>query len=755
MSDEYISHALLKENKIEKREYQEYLYKKSKDKSSLVALPTGTGKTIVSLLVSLERIDMYPSSKVLFLAPTKPLVEQQAEFYEEFSEIDNNEIIVYTGDTRPEDRENLWNDNSTRIVVATPQVVENDLVSGRINLEDTSYITFDECHRAKGDYSYNYISEKYWKQANNSLVTGLSASPGSDKDEILNVCTNLGLINIEVVTEDMEMLSDYVYETDIEELWLDLDEETLECKNLVQKYYKEILEDLKDMGVLDSARKDLPIYKLSEAQRDVRASISGGGDYSDETAYKALSRLAEAMKVHHALETVETQGINSFKSYISKLEEEYNSSDASKAVKRVMTNNKMIKAKEIAENYDKIHPKKRNLRGIVINKIVNNEQVLVFTQYRDTANDLVNFLNDNDVIDAQKFVGQANKTDDPGMSQSRQKEVIEEFRNGYHDVLIATSVGEEGLDIPQVSSVIFYEPLPSGIRNIQRRGRTGRQSKGEVKIMIGKDTKDENYYYASKQKESNMKDDLKSLKNMKDNLNKILKEEQTDLSEYEQGTEEVVQIVADQRETSSSVIKNLDRKENVKTNVETLNVGDYIVSDRCVIERKSIKDFIDTLTGKDRDIFKQAKEISNSYKNPILLIEGDISKLYSSNIHNNAIHGTISSLAVDFNISIVWTINEQETSNFLTVLAEREQSEENREISIHGKKETKTEKEQQEFIISSIADIGPVTSKKLLNEFGSIVKIVNADIDKLKKVEGIGEQKAQYIYNILRKEYKN
>ena len=98
------------------------------------------------------------------------------------------------------------------------------------------------------------------------------------------------------------------------------------------------------------------------------------------------------------------------------------------------------------------------------------------------------------------------------MSQKEQKKMLDDFRNGMFNVLVATSIGEEGLDIPKVDLVVFYEPIPSAIRSIQRRGRTGRQEKGRVIILMVKGTRDEAYRWVAHHKEKKMHKNLLELR---------------------------------------------------------------------------------------------------------------------------------------------------------------------------------------------------------------------------------------------------
>ena len=148
-------------------------------------------------------------------------------------------------------------------------------------------------------------------------------------------------------------------------------------------------------------------------------------------------------------------------------------------------------------------------------------KIIVFTQFRDSASHIAKNLNKIKGINAKVFVGQA-KREGSGMSQEEQKKMIEEFSLGEMNVLCATSIGEEGLDIPEVNAVIFYEPVPSAIRAIQRAGRTARLMKGKLIILITKKTRDEAYYYISRLKEKKMHSAIDEIKKqlLKKNIDK-------------------------------------------------------------------------------------------------------------------------------------------------------------------------------------------------------------------------------------------
>lgn len=776
----YLSHPLITDETIELREYQEYLSKQATKESSLIVLPTGTGKTIVTLLVTANRIRDNPNKTSLLLAPTKPLVQQHYDDYSEFLDISEDQIIQLTGDIRPDNREEIWNRNPS-MIIATPKVIENDLISDRISLETVSHLTFDECHRAKGEYSYVYIADKYMQQSNEALITGLSASPGDDKETVLQICKNIHVKNIEVMTSDDEMLQKHIHETEIEPKFLDVHDDVLEIRDIMQELYKKRLKELKDRGYIDQARKTTSIGKLQQCRSNIQEAMNKGED----DAYSAMSIWAECMKISRAVTLIESQGTKSFSEYMSRLQEEANSADASRAVERIIKNADVNEAIQIAKNHTEKYKKFEALRSELVRTIVmDNGKALVFTKSRDTVEALVDELSDD--FNVGRLVGQQDKQNSAGMKQSEQKEAIQKFSDGIYDVLISTQVGEEGLDIPQVDCVVFYEPVSKGIETIQRQGRTGRSEKGRVVILIAKNTRDEGMYYRSKSNQKQMKQDMDGLKKIDDLQNEIEEELQKETKQAtldsvvtadsmgetppdedidstvseEQSigldstdSEDQIVILPDSRETNSSIVRNLDMDDDVVIqSPESLDVGDYILSDDCAVERKSADDFHDTITG-NRSLFEQIQNLTNSYAKPILLIEGSQGELYSKNIHENAIRGALASVVVDYGVSIIYSTGENDTGETLKQIAKREQTSKTTEINPHGNKKTKNISEEQLYIVSSIGDIGPSKAKDLLREFGSVKEIFDANIDELTAVAGIGEKTANKIYSIVRESY--
>jgi len=215
---------------------------------------------------------------------------------------------------------------------------------------------------------------------------------------------------------------------------------------------------------------------------------------------------------------------------------------------------------------------------------------------------------------------------------------------------------------------------------------------------------------------------------------------------------DTIEIVADQREMDANIARELSKREEIEIRLETLSVGDYVLSDRVVVERKSVADFVDSLVGGDRSVFEQVGAMARHYSRPVVVVEGE--GLYEQrDVHPNAIRGALSSLAVDFGASVLRTEHEADTTELLAVIAGREQTLSSREVSVHGEKAAKTLSEQQEYVVSSIAEIGPVTARSLLSEFGTIEAIMIASEDELQNADGVGQVTAERMREVIGSEY--
>lgn len=704
---------------IKPRIYQETIFHTCTQNNCLVVLPTGLGKTLIAAMLAIQRLSKYPDSKIILLSPTKPLVEQHMNTF--LNHIEKDNMVVFTGLIPPEKRQELWNKN--QFFFSTPQGLENDILSKKISLDQVSLIIFDEAHRATGDYSYNYIAKNYMQFSKYPKILALTASPGNDLEKINEVCNNLHIEEVEIRSEEDPDVKPYVQETNVNWIKVKLTPQLIEIKNLLNTCYLSKLREVKSLGYLNTLqlnKKD--ILKL---QKQIHAQIHQGN--KDPSIWKSISLLAEAMKVQHAQELLETQGSKSLLSYMNKLIEESKTTKTKATqnlVRDINFRSALIKTKI---NINNEFPKITKLKEILNN--IKDKKAIIFTQFRDTASIIQSSLNYNSKV----FVGQRGET---GLSQKKQIEILNQFKNNEFQILIATSVAEEGLDIPKVDYVIFYEPIPSAIRHIQRRGRTGRNEKGDVIVLLCENTRDEAYRWSAFHKEKKMKSLLSKIK---------ITKPQKKLEDYQKSNEK---IYVDVREKGSSTMKRL-LDLGVDVEIKKLDSADYILSSRIGIEFKTVEDFVNSII--DGRLLTQVKNLKENFPKPLLIIEGS-EDLYSiRKINPASIQGMLSTITIDFNIPILQTKNPRETAELLKTIAKREQ-ESNKDFTFHSKKPL-TMQEQQEYIVSAFPGIGVTLSKPLLSHFSSIKNIVNASEEELKKVDLIGPTKAKNIRKILDTNY--
>ncbi len=756
----YIDHPLIKSDSIEARLYQQVLAADVLKKgNTMIVAPTALGKTIVATLVAADRLDKVKNSKILVLAPSKPLAIQHESTFKEFLTVPCSSI---TGAVKTDERVKRWEES--QIICATPQTVESDLLKGRYSLKDVSLVVFDECHHGVGSYSYVYLASRYVKESKFNLILGLTASPGSDKEKIKEVCDNLYVQNIVVKTEEDYDVRPYFNPVAIDWVRVKMSSELEKIKKHIDKALKVRLKGLKNMGII----RTVSVNKtdILRARGRVQSAIARTVNPKKE-CFQAISILSAVINIQHSQELIETQGVVTFNKYVARLRKK--KTKAAKSLIQDPNFGKAIYLAREAEKHGLEHPKLKKVTDIIKKELGQNGQtklqseryvkdadqksskIMVFTQYRDSL-EMIHQKLEKEGIKSAKFFGQASRDGEKGLTQKEQKEIIKAFKIGEYDVLLSTSVAEEGIDIPAVDLVILYEPVPSEVRMIQRRGRTGRKRSGRVKVLITNGTRDEGYYWASINKERRMKRQLidsEVLEELNSNaIERMENEKRVKVLDPAPKKEELPVVFADTREGNSKVIRHLSEME-IDVKVQAMAVGDYQVSDEVVIERKTAKDFVDSIV--DKRLFKQARSLMEEFKRPLIILEGD--DLYNGMINPNAIRGSIASIALDFGISIIPTRNAQDTAAMIKRIAIREQSGEKTPIQIRTDKKPVNLWEQQLFIIESLPNIGPVNAKNLLEHFGTVANIINASESQLQEVEGIGKKTATNIRKVVDSKY--
>ena len=533
---------------ITPRDYQEKIFKTCKDKNCLVVLPTGIGKTLIALMLAIERMEKFPTKKIVFLAPTKPLAEQHLSYFKKYLPELFAEMELFTGAVIAQKRKKIW--QTSDIIFSTPQCIANDLKKNLYDLTEVSLLIEDEAHRCTKNYDYNYIARVYNRQAKEKRILALTASPGSDSKKIKEICDNLFIESVEVRTRDSEDVKEYLQELDFEKILVEFPKEFEEIRQVILVLYNQYIEELKKRKILFG---QINKTRLLQLQKEISSSLARGN--RNFNYMLGASACAQAIKLQHALELLETQTLASFNKYLKNLFSQASKKQSKgvvKLVKKPEFNFIFMSSNELLTKESE-HPKLEKLGEIIQEEFVNHKnkvkekkgadlinsvqllggrkgdggglsnlkekgakqktpKIIIFTQFRDTAKTISQKLNKINGVMAKVFVGQLKK-DGMGLTQKEQKKVIEEFSSGKINILVATSIAEEGLDIPEVNSVIFYEPIPSAIRAIQRAGRTARLMKGKLIVLITKNTRDEAYYYVSRSREKKMHRVISAIKN--------------------------------------------------------------------------------------------------------------------------------------------------------------------------------------------------------------------------------------------------
>ena len=497
----YVSHPLIYPNTVEDREYQSRIAAAAADRNTLVVLPTALGKTIISALVAADILLNYRDRRVLIMAPTRPLVMQHRETFRRIMRLPDQNFTILTGKTPSDYREAVWRSPS-RIVFATPQVVRNDLLLKGLKLEDFGLLVFDECHRAVKEYAYTEVAQQYVKQSEYPLLLGMTASPGSDAERIRAVCESLFIEHVEYRSDEDPDVKPYIHPIQVEWRKVDLPLQYRPAGDMLRAMLNDRIGWLRSKGYIKGNFDQVTRKQLIVLGAELRYNAELSIEEERGPIYLAIMQQSSALTLFHMLELLETQGAYTLKAFLERME-----SDGKRSHSALMREGMYGRLLELLNNESIFeHPKVDLLKQVVKDQLRTNpsSRMLVFTQYRDTATHLVEELDRIDGVRAERFVGQATKLGDVGLTQEKQASLIEDLRKGRLNALVATSIAEEGLDIPEVDLVVFYEPIPSEIRYIQRRGRTGRKTAGKTIILATSETYDMIYLYASSRRVEKM-----------------------------------------------------------------------------------------------------------------------------------------------------------------------------------------------------------------------------------------------------------
>ncbi len=498
-----VAHPLLRPDAIRALPFQLDLARVGLAEDLLVVLPTGLGKTVIAALLAAELLRA-GDGKILFLAPTRPLVQQHSESFGRW--LVSLRTARFTGTVRRPVRQGAW--ETADVVFATPELVQNDLEAGRCDLKDVALLVVDEAHHAVGKYAYVPIAARYRSERPpGGRILALTASPGGKEERVEEVVRALGVARIEARSRDDPGVREYVQPVDIDTRWVDLPPATAHVRDLLEFASRATARKLQKMGYL----RKKPIASLSVKDLiALRAEIFARPGPMVRRFGPLFHQLV-LLHLHHAQERLETQGLAPFLQYLDRLEAKPKPSRGDRAMLALP---EVVEARREARLFlettrEPSHPKLDALVDLVRTTLDEPRQhpprILVFAQYRDTIQSIQSAL-EREGWTVGRFVGQATRDpDDRGMNQKEQARVLASFREGRFPLLVASSVAEEGLDVPDVDLVVFFESVPSEIRAIQRRGRTGRSSLGRVVVLLTHETRDVSYQKAEVRREKAMR----------------------------------------------------------------------------------------------------------------------------------------------------------------------------------------------------------------------------------------------------------
>lgn len=556
----------------EVRDYQYDIVSKALLKNILCALPTGLGKTFIASTVMLNFYRWTKTAKIVFMAPTRPLVAQQIRACYEISGIPSHDTAILLDKTK-KNRAEIW--EAKRVFFATPQVVENDLKNGFVNPKDIVCLVIDEAHRAKGNYAYNNVVKFLNRFTSSFRILALTATPASDVDGVQELVSNLTISKVEIRTEESLDTAKYMKKKSIVRVTSPPNDDVLGIVELLATAIKPTLDKCLEFKIYDitDPYKVNAFLAMEASQRIVRdPKISEGLKWMYFFLLQLLSVAGQGFRRLHIY------GIKSFYSYFKEKYEEFTAKWETKKstnkyaadfyyrpeVKKLLTicetlidrDNKLNligKGTSGLFSHSKFEVMVQELSKF-FTTAKNDARVIIFTEFRESALEIVKVIdtyntNNKDNLsvelkphvfigqsrEREKFddiayrrkaapkkkgrkkasevalenekkqvelkeklqkkkdvqlkrneslVGSSETAQEQGMKQEQQKELIKQFKQGIYNIIVATSIGEEGLDIGEVDLIICFDSTSSPIKNIQRMGRTGRKRDGKVVLLF-------------------------------------------------------------------------------------------------------------------------------------------------------------------------------------------------------------------------------------------------------------------------------
>ncbi|KAG0765354.1 hypothetical protein G6F24_004490 [Rhizopus arrhizus] len=486
------------------RGYQLNIVQKALFHNTLVALPTGLGKTFIAAVVMYNYWRWFPNSKIIFMAPTRPLVDQQIEACFYICGLPQSDTCDMTGSTTPAARRELW--KTKRVFFATPQTIQKDIISNACPVEKVVCIVVDEAHKATGNYAYTDVVRRISKKQQDFRVLALTATPGSNLDAVQDVISNLKITNVQVRTEDSMDIREFSHGKNVQNIIVRLnytEGASGDLPSVISRFrdsvFKPVLIDLSKKPTNVTADPDQwSAFRLRSTRMHFSATAK---NYNKNLMFLVVSTFLMAESLSRSYELLCAHGVapflESLELIMEELEEKKQTGKKLTMPQNTFYNNSVVRRliEELTQKLQRPdfvgHPKMERLLSILISHFDNLEhgkasKVMIFSSFRSSVMDICRVLSRHQpLIRATYFVGQAtSKKGAKGLKQTEQQDVIQKFKSDNYNVLVSTSIGEEGLDIGEVDLIICYDSQTSPIRMLQRMGRTGRQRRGKCILLM-------------------------------------------------------------------------------------------------------------------------------------------------------------------------------------------------------------------------------------------------------------------------------
>jgi ATP-dependent DNA helicase MPH1 len=476
------------------RDYQYNIVNRGLFHNLLVALPTGLGKTFIAATIILNFYRWTQDAQIIFVAPTKPLVAQQVEACFNIAGIPRSQTTMLTGEVQAGLRAEEW--NNKRVFFMTPQTLINDLKQGACDPKRIVLIVIDEAHRATGGYAYVEVV-KFIRRFNESFrVLALTATPGGTVEAVQKVIDGLDISRCEIRTEQSLDLREYVHTKDVRK---EIFEPSDEMEMLFDLYSQAVGPVLAVVNGVNAywVKDPLKLTPFGCNQASGEWQKTAGRHANQAVKGMVFSVMKLLASIAHPLELLKYYSIRCFYDHLLNFRKETREGKTKSKYRQQIDKSEpfermMVRLKAWTQDPEFVgHPKLEQIRAEVLNHFIEagegidgkrtSTRVEIFSHYRDSVEEIVKVLSrDSPIVRPHVFVGQSAGKNSEGMSQKKQLEVTKKFKDGDYNVLISTSVGEEGLDIGEVDLIICYDSKSSPIRLLQRMGRTGRKRAGKV-----------------------------------------------------------------------------------------------------------------------------------------------------------------------------------------------------------------------------------------------------------------------------------